>query len=368
MYLNPILYFLCALLENSWYGLLTGVVMRIRHVSLILLSVLLWVMSCSKPNYDEYVFHPGSSTETIGIEWVGMKTKAPENPDTNWTYFNTLDSVGYIWNRVSWDTIVVGDLNNLRMLHKIALCWKGAHSTPPQEAKVAWAYYDRGTRGSYIWDSTAWSILIKDVDPLSPLQWKGTAGKTPANPQTNWAYYDTTAQKSFIYDGTQWVYINRDTEALMIVQEPGTPLRWLGNLSVEPDTAKDNSIYYNASDSCSYIFSSGNWFLFCDRDEDCTFDNFKTMRAIWRSDLNDFPGNPEQNTLFYHGKFGPVLWNGEEWALVSLSREAYDFQWKGVLNSPVENPIENDAYFNLQDKRSYYFVGGTWKLLYPGKI
>lgn len=43
-----------------------------------------------------------------GIEWKGVLDQAPENPQLNWAYYNTSDTVAYIYDGTAWDTMYVG--------------------------------------------------------------------------------------------------------------------------------------------------------------------------------------------------------------------------------------------------------------------
>ena len=41
----------------------------------------------------------------IGIIWQGERSTPPDNPRLNWAYFNTVSKTSFIWNGVNWDVL-----------------------------------------------------------------------------------------------------------------------------------------------------------------------------------------------------------------------------------------------------------------------
>jgi hypothetical protein len=105
--------------------------------------------------------------------WKGSLSAAPDNPQTNWAYYNTTDKKSYIYDGSNWQTLAVdgaigaegpkGDKGDTG----ISLIWKGASTTPPVNPQTNWAYYNTTDKTSYIYDGSDWQTLA--VDGLNAL-------------------------------------------------------------------------------------------------------------------------------------------------------------------------------------------------------
>ena len=88
-----------------------------------------------------------------------------------------------------------------------SIIWKGTEPSHPSEPKINWAYYNSSDSISYIYDGTRWQILAKDGQDgaaESAIAWQGSLESAPETPQLNWAYYNSTDGISYIYDGRSW--------------------------------------------------------------------------------------------------------------------------------------------------------------------
>jgi hypothetical protein len=101
----------------------------------------------------------------------------------------------------------------------VSILWKGESASAPDDPATNWAYYNTADKKSYIYDGSAWQTLAKDgvagEDGVS-IVWKGELAAAPTAPVTNWAYYNTADKKSYIYDGSAWQTLAQDGT-------PGTP-------------------------------------------------------------------------------------------------------------------------------------------------
>ncbi|WP_052299737.1 hypothetical protein [Treponema primitia] len=67
-----------------------------RNLSLALIALLLVGFgACQYPTGP-------SGTNGVGITWKGSLASAPENPQTNWAYYNTTDKKSYIYADGAW--------------------------------------------------------------------------------------------------------------------------------------------------------------------------------------------------------------------------------------------------------------------------
>lgn len=156
-------------------------------------------------------------TDGTGITWKGELASAPDNPKTNWAYYNTTNQASYIWNGTFQDTLAVslGDDTTVT----VSITWLGTFDSAPLSPLIGYAYYNSTAGASYIYDGMVWQQISKDgIDETSDtitvsgylITWKGSYSSAPANPKAGWAYYNTTAKKSYIYDGSSWQIIARD--------------------------------------------------------------------------------------------------------------------------------------------------------------
>jgi hypothetical protein len=69
---------------------------------------------------------------------------------------------------------------------------------------IQWKHSSDGT-----WQDLIALSLLKGSDGI-PVIWKGNFSSPPENPKLNWAYYNTTQKKSFIHNGTSWDIMTQD--------------------------------------------------------------------------------------------------------------------------------------------------------------
>lgn len=331
---------------------------------MLFVALFLFFLSGCGGTYEAYDFeNGGSSTETIGVKWQGEYTQSPAAPDTNWVYYNSRDSVVYLYSGTRWDTLAVrsaGQLENMESLDSVSLAWRGVRSEAPEDPKLHWAYRNRTLKTSFIWDSTSWAVLIKDSDPSSSLIWKGALTVQPANPQKNWAYFNTTIGKSYKFDGTAWVELDSENVTETV---PDADVAWLGVHTTPPDFYTENDIYQNSVDRNSYIYCDTGFQLFAYNDTSQTYCDIVGLKIIWLGGLEKPPVNPEMNTAYYDSKLqSTFIWNGTEWAFLNCCNIA-SYHWYGVSCSKPADPFQSLSYFDPISNKSYTFDGSSWKVL-----
>lgn len=335
-----------------------------KLLSFLQVGLLFLFLGCGGGTMQVYDFNKGgSSTETIGVEWKGALDDAPTKPDTNWTYFNNNDNVAYIWSGNNWDTLTVtnsASLDNLEALDSIPLVWKGVRSTAPVEPKVDWAYYDRQLHSSFIWDSTAWSVLIKDSEFNDPIIWKGILKTAPLQPLKNWAYYNSVMGKSYIFNGQDWTYLDKETITDI---EPLDTIQWMGELAASPLQPMINWVYLNSTDSNTYIFTGMFWDILAYASYENSYNRLEGISITWLSTLGEPPSNPTTGAAYFDKALGSTfIWNKREWAVLSPTSSIGDYRWIGILLKAPENPVKNQCYFHAKNGASYIYNGTVWNI------
>ncbi|MCQ2299682.1 MAG: hypothetical protein MJZ81_06125 [Bacteroidales bacterium] len=129
----------------------------------------------------------------------------------------------YVWDGASWHN--VGSIqgpsgaDGVNGKDGVSIVFKGSYDSHPANPQNGWAYYNRATGRSYVYqDGTWYQMSVDGVDGANgkdgndglSIVWKGDSATPPANPQTNWAYRDTDNGRVYIYDGTSWKLMTHD--------------------------------------------------------------------------------------------------------------------------------------------------------------
>lgn len=337
-----------------------------KSLSLLLCVILFLSLfyGCSS-SHDAYNFNQGGGgTETIGVEWKGAQKDAPTDPDTNCAYLSETNNVAYIWSGNNWDTLAVSGSSSpdgMDGLNKVSLRWQGMRSEAPADPEPHWAYYDRGLRGSFIWDSTTWSVLAKNTDIESAISWHGILESAPSNPEKNWGYYNVTTGKSYLYSDYEWNFLDKDELEDL---EKGTPIHWLGSYAIHPSNAKLNYLYFNNADNNTYLLTNSGWQSFAPNSSatECAFLDNKRIQWLGASDTT--PVNPPINAGYYDTPLkAGFLWDGTEWIVIYMDDSDGTYNWKGALETSPQNPESNWCYYDIIKRESYLFVDTKWTSL-----
>lgn len=98
----------------------------------------------------------------------------------------------------------------------ISLVYKGELSSHPSNPKNGWYYRNITDKKSYVYQDDAWYVMTvdgldgQDGNDGLDIVWKGDSSIPPANPQKNWAYRDTDNGRVYIYNGTAWALMVAD--------------------------------------------------------------------------------------------------------------------------------------------------------------
>lgn len=98
-----------------------------------------------------------NGTNGISIVWRDETTE-PQNPETNWAYYNVANKKSYIYTGSAWKVLSQDGTNGT---NGTGIIWRD-ETTEPAEPELNWAYYNVNDKKSYIYNGSTWKILAKD--------------------------------------------------------------------------------------------------------------------------------------------------------------------------------------------------------------
>ena len=256
-----------------------------------------------------------NGVDGLSIIWKGVYSVAPENPELNWSYYNTEDGCSYIWNGREWDLLAHAGKDGKDGL---SITWKGSLEAAPENPELNWAYYNINTGCSYIWNGSSWDLLSKagqngtdgkdglaGADGMSII-WQGSLREAPKNPELNWAYYNTTDGCSYIWNGSDWDLLAKS-----------------GEDGVDGEDGKDGTNGKNGEDGKDGVNGTDGK------------DGVDGQSIVWKGALAAAPENPELNWAYYNINIGcSYIWNGSDWDLLTQHANHTFNEWT-VVTAPT---------------------------------
>lgn len=243
----------------------------------------------------------------------------------------------WIWDGASWY-----NGGQFKGDNGVSIIWKGSHASHISNPEAGWAYYNTTDKRSYIYDGTEWDVMTYDgidgtdgVDGIS-ITWKGEFSTPPSNPKLNWVYRDTDNGKVYIYNGTAWEIMVLDgTNGKDGVNgadgvdgengKDGVSIIWLGELASHPSYPQNGNAYKNTTDKKSYIYQDGTWYQMTvdgidgQNGKDGTNGTNGTdgLSIVWKGEHSTAPSNPQLNWCYKDTDNGKVyIYNGSAWELM----------------------------------------------------
>ena len=98
------------------------------------------------------------------IKWKGELTAHPANPEEGWCYRNTgtTPAKTYIYTDGNWYQMTIDGINGQNGSDGMSMHWCGDLKTPPSNPQINWAYRDSDNGRVYIYDGTAWKLMVLD--------------------------------------------------------------------------------------------------------------------------------------------------------------------------------------------------------------
>ena len=124
------------------------------------------------------------------IVWKGYFSSAPSSPQNGWAYKNTTDKKSYVYQDGQWYQMTIDGIDGIDGKDGLSIVWKGDLQSPPSNPQINWAYRDTNNGRVYIWNGTAWSLMVVDGSDGSD----GAAGSNGLSVFIT--YNDSTSQPS----------------------------------------------------------------------------------------------------------------------------------------------------------------------------
>lgn len=96
------------------------------------------------------------------IVWKGDFSSAPSSPQNGWAYKNTADKKSYVYQDGQWYQMTIDGIDGKNGKDGLSIVWKGDLQSPPSNPQINWAYRDTNNGRVYIWNGTAWSLMVVD--------------------------------------------------------------------------------------------------------------------------------------------------------------------------------------------------------------
>lgn len=125
----------------------------------------IWSKFSAPALWAKYGFDGADGAEGIAgtsIIWKGDFSSAPSNPQNGWAYKNTTDKKSYVYQDGQWYQMTIDGIDGKNGKDGLSIVWKGDLQTPPSNPQTNWAYRDTNNGRVYIWNGTAWALMVVD--------------------------------------------------------------------------------------------------------------------------------------------------------------------------------------------------------------
>ena len=153
----------------------------------------IWSEFSAPALWAKYGFDGADGAEGVAgtsIIWKGDFSSAPSNPQNGWAYKNTTDKKSYVYQDGQWYQMTIDGIDGKNGKDGLSIVWKGDLQTPPSNPQTNWAYRDTNNGRVYIWNGTAWALMVVDGSDGAD----GAAGSDGLSVFIT--YNDTTSQPS----------------------------------------------------------------------------------------------------------------------------------------------------------------------------
>lgn len=215
-------------------------------------------------NTWDYLAKAGRDGASGIMLWLGTLDSAPANPVTGYSYHNSATNCSYIWDGDSWEILAKDGTDGLAGR---SIVWKGVLSSAPNNPEINWAYYNSVSQASYIFNGKEWDYLAQSVggDTIVhvPINWRGSYSSAPMFPSVGDAYYNSTSKASYVFDGSVWQQMSKDgadgKDGTYTYEGTGYLITWKGSLEEAPSSPTKGWAYYNEAEGKSFIWDGFSW-------------------------------------------------------------------------------------------------------------
>ena len=173
----------------------------------------------------------------VSIVFKGYFTAHPSNPENGWSYYNTTDGKSYVYQDGSWYQMSIDGVNGSDGANGsdgLSIVWKGDLKSPPANPAVNWAYRDTDNGIIYIYNGTAWEVMVLDgsdgtdgtngVDGLSVFITYNDSTAEPPKPKG-----DGTTEGWHTAPSSDCMWMSQKVAASASVGTWGTPIKIKGD-------------------------------------------------------------------------------------------------------------------------------------------
>ena len=125
----------------------------------------IWSKFSAPALWAKYGFDGADGAEGVAgtsIIWKGDFSSAPSDPQNGWAYKNTTDKKSYVYQDGQWYQMTIDGIDGKNGKDGFSIVWKGDLQTPPSNPQTNWAYRDTNNGRVYIWNGTAWALMVVD--------------------------------------------------------------------------------------------------------------------------------------------------------------------------------------------------------------
>ena len=125
----------------------------------------IWSKFSAPALWAKYGFDGADGAEGVAgtsIIWKGDFSSAPSNPQNGWAYKNTTNKKSYVYQDGQWYQMTIDGIDGKNGKDGLSIVWKGDLQTPPSNPQTNWAYRDTNNGRVYIWNGTAWALMVVD--------------------------------------------------------------------------------------------------------------------------------------------------------------------------------------------------------------
>ena len=122
----------------------------------------IWSEFSAPALWAKYGFDGAEGVAGTSIIWKGDFSSAPSNPQNGWAYKNTTDKKSYVYQDGQWYQMTIDGIDGKNGKDGLSIVWKGDLQTPPSNPQTNWAYRDTNNGRVYIWNGTAWALMVVD--------------------------------------------------------------------------------------------------------------------------------------------------------------------------------------------------------------
>ena len=125
----------------------------------------IWSEFSAPALWAKYGFDGADGAEGVAgtsIIWKGDFSSAHSNPQNGWAYKNTTDKKSYVYQDGQWYQMTIDGIDGKNGKDGLSIVWKGDLQTPPSNPQTNWAYRDTNNGRVYIWNGTAWALMVVD--------------------------------------------------------------------------------------------------------------------------------------------------------------------------------------------------------------